>query len=89
MFVQPHIVIAWQKQRFRRYWRRLSQRSQPGRPALAQEVRDLIRDMSRSNPTWRAPQIVEELSTLATVEKYRVRLRKPPSPTSKTFLGEG
>ena len=60
MFVQPHIVIARQKQRFRRYWRRLSQRSQPGRPALAQEVRDLIRDMSRSNPTWRAPQIVEE-----------------------------
>src|SRR5262249_19113944 len=42
-FVQPRTVIAWQRQRFRDHWRRLSQRTTPGRPAIAKDVRDLIR----------------------------------------------
>ena len=29
-FVQPRTVIAWQRQRFRDHWRRLSQRGKPG-----------------------------------------------------------
>jgi hypothetical protein len=44
VFVQPHIVMARQ-QRFRHPWRRLSQRGQPGRPVLAQEVCKLSQDM--------------------------------------------
>jgi hypothetical protein len=91
-FVQPRTVLAWQKQRFRDYWRRLSQHDKPGRPAIAQEVRALIHDMWRSNPTWGSPRIVGELRKLgitvakSTVEKYRPRIRKPPSPTWKGFL---
>ena len=91
-FVQPRTVLAWQKQRFRDYWRCLSQCGTPGRPAVAKEVRVLIRDMSRANPLWGSPRIVGELRKLgidvakSTVEKYRVRPRKPPSPTWKTFL---
>jgi putative transposase len=91
-FVQPRTVLIWQKKRFRDYWRSLSQKSQPGRPAIAQEVRELIRDMWRSNPTWGSPRIVGELRKLginvakSTVEKYRPRVRKPSSPTWKTFL---
>jgi putative transposase len=48
--------------------------------------------MSRANPRWGSLRIVGELRkpgihvAKSTVEKYRVRLRKPPSPTSKTFL---
>jgi transposase InsO family protein len=48
--------------------------------------------MSRANPTWGSPRIVGELRKLgidvakSTVEKYRVRPRKPPSPTWKAFL---
>jgi hypothetical protein len=90
--VQPRTVIAWQKHRFRDYWRRLSQSGKPGRPALSKEVRDLIRDMWRANPTWGSPRIVGELRKLgitvakSTVEKYRPRVRKPPSPTWKAFL---
>lgn len=82
-FVQPRTVIAWQKRRFRDYWRQLSQSSKPGRPALSKDVRDLIRDMWRSNPIWGAPRIVGELRKLginvatSTVEKYRPRVRKP------------
>jgi transposase InsO family protein len=91
-FVQPRTVIAWQRQRFREHWRRLSQRGTPGRPTIAKDVRDLIRTMWQANPTWGAPRIVGELRKLgievakSTVEKYRVRPRKPPSPTWKTFL---
>jgi putative transposase len=91
-FVQPHTVVAWQRQRFRDHWRRLSQRGTPGRPTIAQEVRDLIRTMWQTNPTWGAPRIVGELRKLgidvakSTVEKYRVRPKKPPSSTWKTFL---
>jgi putative transposase len=91
-FVQPRTVIAWQKHRFRDYWRRLSQSGKPGRPALSKEVRDLIRDMWRANPTWGSPRIVGEIRKLgitvakSTVEKYRPRVRKPPSPTWKAFL---
>jgi putative transposase len=91
-FVQPRTVLAWQKKRFRDYWRRLSQTGKPGRPAISKEVRELIRDMWRSNPIWGSPRIVGELRKLginvakSTVEKYQPRNRKPPSPTWKAFL---
>ena len=91
VFVQPSTVIAWQRRRFRDHWARLS-RGAPGRPAVAREIRDLIRKMSMANPTWGSPRIVGELAKLgievakATVEKYRIRLRKPRSPTWRAFL---
>lgn len=91
-FVQPRTVITWQRKRFRDYWRQLGQSGTSGRPAISKEVRHLIRDVWRSNPTWGAPRIVGELRKLSidvaksTVEKYRPRVRKPPSPTWKAFL---
>jgi transposase InsO family protein len=91
-FVQPRTVITWQKKRFRDHWRRLSQHGKPGRPAIAKEVRALVQDMWRSNPTWGSPRIVGELRKLgidiakSTVEKYRPSSRKQPSPTWKAFL---
>lgn len=91
-FVQPRTVVRWQKRRFRDYWRGLSQSDCPGRPAISPELRSLIRRMWASNPTWGSPKIVAELSKLgievakSTVEKYRPRERKLPSPTWRTFL---
>jgi putative transposase len=90
--VQPRTVIAWQRQRFRDHWRRLSQPGTPGRPTIAKEVRTLIWDMWQANPMWGSPRIVGELHKLgidvakSTVEKYRIWPPKPPSPTWKTFL---
>ena len=48
--------------------------------------------MSQANPLWGAPRIHGELLKLgievsqATVAKYMVRSRKPPSQTWRTFL---
>jgi len=93
MFVQPRTVIAWQHRRFRDHWARVSRSGKPGRPAISMELRALIRRMSRANPTWGSPRILGELRKLgidvakSTVEKYRVRPRRPASPTWKAFLG--
>jgi putative transposase len=59
---------------------------------VAEEVRELIQDMSQTNPTWGSPRIVGELRKLgievakSTVETYRVRPKMPPSPTWKALL---
>jgi transposase InsO family protein len=59
---------------------------------VLQEVRDLIRTMSRANPLWGAPRIHGELLKLGidigetSVGKYMVHHRKPPSQTWRTFL---
>jgi transposase InsO family protein len=92
VFVQPQTVIAWQQKRFRDYWTRLSRRGRVGRPQVAKEIRDLIRKMSAANPTRGSPRIVGELRKLgievakSTVDKYRGRRLKPPSPTWRAFL---
>jgi len=91
VIVQPQTVIRWHRQGFRLYWSWKS-RGQAGRPQVEGEVRDLIRRMSRENPTWGAPRIQSELALLghdvceATVAKYLVRSPKPPSQTWRTFL---
>ena len=91
MIVKPETVIAWHRRGFRLYWSWKSRHS-PGRPSLSAEVIALIRKMSQANPRWGAPRIHGELLKLgfelseATVAKYMVRHRKPPSQTWHTFL---
>ncbi len=91
VIVQPETVIRWHKQGFRLYWRWKSRSRKPGRPKIDAEIRKLIRRMSLENPTWGTPRIRSELRLLgyeaskATVDKYRVRHRKPPSQTWRTF----
>jgi putative transposase len=90
--VQPETVVRWHRQGFKLFWRRKSRAGKPGRPPVEREIRDLIRRMSRENPTWGAPRIVSELALLGhdvaegTVAKYMIRTRKPPSQTWRTFL---
>src|SRR5579864_8691966 len=59
VFVQPDTVVHWQRERFRKFWARLSQpkRGRQGRPAIAAEIRQLILRMATANPLWRAPRI--------------------------------
>ena len=93
-FVQPRTVTLWRQKRFRDYWRALSQGGHPGRPKIAQELRNLIRRMWQANPTWGSPRIVAELHKLgievakSTVEKYKPRGERLPSATWRTFLDQ-
>ena len=92
MIVKPETVLAWHRKGFRLFWTWRVRRGKPGRPGIPQEIRDLIRMISRNNPRWGAPRIHGELLKLGieitepTVAKYMVRHRKPPSQTWRTFL---
>jgi hypothetical protein len=92
VIVKPGTVIAWHRKGFRLFWTWKVRHGQPGRPAIPKEVRELIRNMSRGNPLWGAPQIHGELLKLGSeigetsVGKYLVRHRRPPSQTWRTFL---
>ena len=89
--VEPETVIRWHRAGFRLFWRWKS-RCRGGRPRVALEIRQLIRDMSLANPLWGAPRIHGELLKLGidvgqtSVAKYMARRRRPPSQGWKTFL---
>lgn len=90
VIVKPETVIAWHRRCVRAFWTWKSRR-RIGRPSVPTEVRAL-RTMSNANPRWGAPRIHGELLKLgfdvcqATVAKYMIRRRQPPSQTWRTFL---
>src|SRR3982750_878644 len=92
IIVKAETVVAWHRKGFRLFWTWKIRRGKPGRPVVPQEIRGLIRMMSRENPLWGAPRIHSELRKLGidigetSVSKYMVRHRKPPSQTWRTFL---
>jgi transposase InsO family protein len=91
VIVKPETVIAWHRQGFRLFWTWKSRRH-VGRPPVPADVRALIRTMSEANTLWGVPRIHGELLKLgidasqATVAKFMVRHRQPPSQTWRTFL---
>ena len=92
IIVKPETVVRWHRSGFKRYWTWKSRRRRPGRPGVAPEVRELIRDMCRANPLWGAPRVHGELAKLgisisqAAVSKYMIHHRRPPSQTWRSFL---
>ena len=92
LIVQPDTVVRWHQRGFKLFWRWKSRTGKVGRPKIEAEIRRLIRRMSRENPSWGVPRIQSELALLghivceATVRKYRILKRKPPSQTWRTFL---
>jgi putative transposase len=94
LYVQADTVVRWQRERFRKFWARLSRvgRRRGGRPATAVEIRLLIERMVAANPLWRAPRLHGELKMLdiriseRTVSRILRTLRRTPTQTWKTFL---
>jgi len=92
VIVKPETVVGWHRKGFRLFWAWKSRHRGGGRPAIPDDVRDLIRRMSRDNPLWGAPRIHGELLKLgiqvsqATVSKYMINIPRPPSQTWRTFL---
>jgi hypothetical protein len=56
--VLPQTLVRWHRQGFRLFWR---WKSRPGRPPIPVELRQLIREMAVSNPSWGEERIANEL----------------------------
>jgi putative transposase len=91
VIVKPETVLVWHRRAFRLLWSWKS-RHRLGRPSVPADVRALIRTMSQANALWGAPRIHGELLKMgievsqASVAKYMIRRRRPPSLTWRTFL---
>jgi len=59
LIVQPATLIRWHRQGFKLFWK---SKSKPGRPRLPKDLRRLIAEMVRANPTWGQARIANELS---------------------------
>jgi len=75
VIIKPETFIKWHREAFRMFWRWKSRRR--GRPPLPRNIRELVRQMDRENPTWGEERIAAELSlklkiyiSPATVRKY-------------------
>ena len=92
VIVRPETVLAWQRKRFRRYWSRLSQHKNPGRPRTHSGIRKLVKTMAEGNVGWGAPRIHGELLKLGievserTVSRLMPKRSTAPSQTWRAFL---
>jgi len=57
--VKPATLIRWHRRAFQLFWR---WKSRGGRPRLPKNIRQLIAEMVRENPTWGQVQVSEELA---------------------------
>jgi hypothetical protein len=92
--MEPKTVLQWHEHAFLQWWRWKSRRK-GGRPTISQEMRALIRRLSRENVLWSAETIHGRLVLLGfdppcpdTVRKYMVRQMggTDKSQTWLTFL---
>jgi hypothetical protein len=58
LFSEPKRPIDWLKNRFEKSWERVRRRKGTGRPRTDRDVHDLIRTMTRANPTWGMPGLI-------------------------------
>ena len=92
--MKPKTVLKWHEHAFLKWWRWKSRRK-GGRPTISQEMRALIRRLSRENVLWSAETIHGHLVLLGfdppcpdTIRKYMVKPRggTDKSQTWLTFL---
>src|ERR1700730_8140557 len=59
VIVEPETLISWHRKGFQLFWGWKSKRR--GRPRIPSNLRNLIAEMARSNPTWGEERIAAEL----------------------------
>jgi putative transposase len=79
VIVKPETFVRWQRTAFKQFWRWKSHRL--GRPALPKNLRELIFQMARENPTWGEERIANELS-------LKLKIRVSPR-TVRKYLERG
>lgn len=88
VIVNPDTVARWHRDRFRRYWAKISRQKQgPRRPRVEAEIRRLIQTMARDG--WGAPRIHGERLKLGfdvsevTVSRYMPRQPVDPDKVKR------
>ncbi len=84
LIVRPETVVKWHKQGFRNFWRWKS-RHKGGRPRIDQEVRNLIRRLSKENRNWGVPLIRSELCP-SRLRCRRINSRQVHDPPSQATI---
>ena len=77
--VQPQTLVRWHRQGFRLFWR---WKSRTGRPPIPAVLRQLIREMAMTNPSWGEERMANELLLKLgiRVSPRTVRKYMPKSP---------
>jgi transposase InsO family protein len=94
LIVKPATLTGWHRKAFNLFWK---WKSRPGRPRLPKDLRQLIAEMVRDNPTWGQERIADELwlklglrISPRTVRAYwpgdGPSIRQAPSQNWNTFL---
>jgi putative transposase len=82
-FVRPDTLLGWHRQLVRKRWTYAGRR--PGRPAVSEEIRDLVLRLARENARWGYQRIVGELAgvgvtvSATTVAKILRQAGVPPA----------
>src|SRR5438093_1777813 len=89
--VKPDTLIRWRREGLRLFWKWKSRAG--GRPRVSLEVRKLIGEMAKNNPTWGEERIADELLlkigiqiSPRTVRRYIPTEPKPPGMTSQRWM---
>jgi putative transposase len=85
IFVEPETVVNWHRKGFKLYWKLISRCGKnKGRQFIDEEIKRLIGQMAKKNPTWGAPRIHGELMKLGfavserSVSRYLAKIRPEP-----------
>src|SRR5881396_1038102 len=82
-FIRPDTLLGWHRQLVRKRWTYAGRR--PGRPAVPEEIRELVLRLARENPRWGYQRIVGELAAVGvgvsatTVAKLLRQAGVPPA----------
>jgi len=60
IIIEPDTFLKWHRTAFRLFWRWKSRK--PGRSEFPKNIRELVKEMARDNPTWGEQRIADDLS---------------------------
>src|SRR5208283_1712877 len=86
VIVKPETLIRWHRKGFQLFWK---WKSQAGRPRIPENIRKLIVQMAKENPTWGQARVAAELSVKLGiyVSPRTVRAYWPPEPERRGRRG--